>query len=115
MRSVMAAMESMRYAAAPMDKNKPGAEEPSAAPGGGGSMFWWGITAGVAITALVFHRPLLTLARDGFTNVVPIFFSPGVLEITLGLVGFGVVILINYWLLRKEARDEWVVLQKEEE
>ena len=105
-----------------MDENKPrtdasraGAPAKQASPGGLGSTYLWGIMAGVAIAAVVFHRPLIGMAHDAFTNIMPIFFTPGLLDLTLGLLGFGFVILINYWLLRKEARDEWVVLPEDED
>ena len=41
----------------------------------------------------------------------PIFFTPGLLEITLGLFGFSLVILINYFL-RSEQRDEWIYIEE---
>ena len=69
-----------------------------------------GIFAGVGILALVFHRKLLGLLAAATGNVMPVFFSPGLLELSLAVVGFGIVIVINY-LLRREQRDEWVEIE----
>lgn len=64
--------------------------------------------------AVAFHRQLLELLADAFGNVLPVFFTPGLLELSLGVLGFGLVIVINY-LLRREQRDEWVEIEVEEE
>jgi hypothetical protein len=109
----MAAMESMRYAGATMSEDKP--EAPQNGRKKSGSMFWWGILAGFAAIALVFAKPMLGLLRDALANVLPVFFTPGILEISLGVIGFGLVIVINYLLLRREGQDEWVELPDDED
>jgi hypothetical protein len=76
-----------------------------------------GVFAGAGILALVFHRKVLELLgmlADATGNVLPVFFSPGLLELSLAVVGFGMVIVINY-LLRREQRDEWVEIEVGEE
>ena len=73
--------------------------------------FWLGFFVGPILICLVFFRQALELVRDAFRNILPIFFTPGLLEITLGLFGFSLVILINYFL-RSEQRDEWVYIEE---
>jgi hypothetical protein len=74
-------------------------------------LFWLGFFVGPILICLVFFRRVLELVRDAFGNILPIFFTPGLLEITLGLFGFSLVILINYFL-RSEQRDEWIYLEE---
>ena len=95
------------------DKNK---AEPAGrrARKGGGGMFWMGLIAGLVITAVIFHRHLFEFVRDATGNVMPVFFTPGLLEVSLGVIGFSLVIVINF-LLRREQDDEWVELPDEEE
>lgn len=73
--------------------------------------FWLGILTGLVITAVVFHRKVLEFIGDATGNVLPVIFMPGLLELTLGLIGFGIVIFVNH-LLRREQRDEWVCLDE---
>ena len=73
--------------------------------------FWLGFFVGPILICLVFFRQALELVRDAFRNILPIFFTPGLLEITLGLFGFSLVILINYFL-RSEQRDEWIYIEE---
>ena len=74
-------------------------------------LFWLGFFVGPILICLVFFRQVLELVRDAFGIILPIFFTPGLLEITLGLFGFSLVILIKYFL-RSEQRDEWVYFQE---
>ena len=69
---------------------------------------------GVLITAAVFHRALLELIVDASDSVLPVITMPGLLELTLGFVGFGIVLFVNH-LLRREQNDEWVVLDDGED
>lgn len=82
----------------------------SGSPSSGGSLFWWGIAAGVLITAAIFYRPVLAVLRDAAKNILPLVFSPGILEVSMAVVGFGLVIVINHFL-RREREDEWVTLE----
>lgn len=95
-----------------MSEDKPGAR-PRAR--GGGSLFWWGVIAGFGVMVLVFSKLLLGLLRDAFANILPLFFTPGLLEITLAAIGFAIVIAVNYWLWRKEGKDEWVEIPDDED
>jgi len=69
---------------------------------------------GLMIVAVVFHRALLELIVDASDSVLPVITMPGLLELTLGFVGFGIVLLVNH-LLRREQNDEWVVLDDGED
>jgi|TARA_B110001454_G_scaffold128620_1_gene119866 hypothetical protein len=75
--------------------------------------FWLGILTGILITAVIFHRDVLELLGDATGNVLPVIFMPGLLELTLGMIGFGIVLLVNH-LLRREQSDEWVLLDEGE-
>ncbi|MCP4847746.1 MAG: hypothetical protein GY899_07360 [Verrucomicrobiaceae bacterium] len=75
--------------------------------------FWLGILTGLLITAVVFHRDVLELLVDASDSVLPVITMPGLLELTLGLIGFGIVLFVNH-LLRREQRDEWVFLEEED-
>ncbi|MDC0047987.1 hypothetical protein OAL09_01465 [Verrucomicrobia bacterium] len=77
------------------------------------SPFWLGFFVGPVLICLLFFRQAFELLRDAFANIVPIFFTPGLLEITLGLLGFSLVILINYFL-RSEQKDEWVYIEEKQ-
>jgi|TARA_B110000438_G_C15597214_1_gene556379 hypothetical protein len=76
-------------------------------------LFWLGFFVGPILICVLFFRQTFELIRDAFVNIVPIFFTPGILEITLGLFGFSLVILINYFL-RSEQQDEWVYIEEKE-
>ncbi|MBA72487.1 MAG: hypothetical protein CMO73_07415 [Verrucomicrobiales bacterium] len=73
--------------------------------------FWLGFFLGPILICVLFFRQTFELIRDAFANILPIFFTPGLLEITLGLFGFCLVILINYFL-RSEQEDEWVYIEE---
>ena len=75
--------------------------------------FWIGFFVGPIVICSLFFRQTFELLRDAFANILPIFFTPGLLEITLGLLGFSLVILINYFS-RSEQQDEWVYLEEEQ-
>lgn len=77
------------------------------------SPFWLGILFGLMITCVFFYRQTLDLIRDAIGNVLPIFFTPGLLELSLGLIGIAIVIVINFFL-RSEQRDEWVYIEEGE-
>lgn len=98
-----------------MEEDKSKAEShPKPSPSDGSRYFWLGLLCGLLITAAIFHRFVFALARDAFTNVLPIVFSPGLLELTIAVVGFGIVIVVNH-LLRKERDDEWVELPDDDD
>ena len=69
---------------------------------------------GLLIAAVVFHDALLELIVDGSDSVLPVITMPGLLELTLGFVGFGIVLLVNH-LRRRGQDDEWVVLDDGED
>lgn len=97
------------------DKRKAAAQAQSGSSEGApssasSSLFWWGIAAGVLITAVIFYRQVLGVLRDAAKNILPLVFSPGILEVSIAVVGFGLVIVINHFL-RREREDEWVVLE----
>ena len=69
---------------------------------------------GLVIAAVVFHRSLLELIVDASDSVLPVITMPGLLELTLGFVGFGIVLLVNH-LRRRGQDDEWVVLDDGED
>ena len=69
---------------------------------------------GLVIAAVVFHRTLLELIVDASDSVLPVITMPGLLELTLGFVGFGIVLLVNH-LRRRGQDDEWVVLDDGED
>ena len=73
--------------------------------------FWLGFFLGPILICVLFFRQTFELLRDAFANILPIFFTPGLLEITLGLFGFSLVILINYFL-RSRQEDEWVYIEE---
>lgn len=75
--------------------------------------FWLGFFVGPILICVLFFRQTFELIRDAFANILPIFFTPGLLEITLGLFGFFLVILINYFL-RSEQKDEWVYIEEKQ-
>jgi len=75
--------------------------------------FWFGFFLGPILICVLFFRHTFELIRDAFANILPIFFTPGLLEITLGLVGFSLVILINYFL-RSEQKNEWVCIEEKQ-
>ena len=66
--------------------------------------------AGAAITVAVFHRFIFGLLADATGNVMPVVFTPGLLEFTVAVLGFSLVIVINA-ILRREQRDEWVEME----
>jgi len=75
--------------------------------------FWLGFFVGPILICVVFFRQTFELIRDAFANILPIFFTPGLLEITLALFGFSLVILINYFL-SSEQKDEWVYIEEKQ-
>ena len=75
--------------------------------------FWLGILTGLLITALVFHRGVIELLVDAADSVLPVITMPGLLELTLGFIGFGIVLVVNH-LRRREQDDEWVLLEDED-
>ena len=76
--------------------------------------FWLGILTGLIITGVVFHRKVLEFLGDSTGNVLPVIFMPGLLELTIGLIGLAIVIVVNY-LLRREQSDEWICLDEGED
>ncbi|MFP6874115.1 MAG: hypothetical protein VCA55_11470 [Verrucomicrobiales bacterium] len=76
--------------------------------------FWLGILTGMLVTAAVFHRKILEFLGDATGNVLPVIFMPGLLELTIGLIGLAIVIVVNY-LLRREQSDEWICLDEGED
>ena len=78
------------------------------------SPFWLGILSGLLLAGIIFHRAVLELIVDFSDSVLPVLTMPGLLEITVGFIGFGIVLLINH-LLRREQDDEWVVLEDSED
>ena len=75
--------------------------------------FWLGMLTGLLLTVVVFHRVFLELLVDASDSVLPVITMPGLLELTLGFIGFGIVLFVNH-LLRREQRDEWVLLEDED-
>lgn len=55
----------------------------------------------------------LELIRDALGNTLPLFFTPGILEVSLFFIGFSIVIIANY-LRRSEQDGEWVILESSE-
>lgn len=81
---------------------------------GGVRPFWLGMLTGLLLAAIIFHRLLLELLVDASDIVLPVITMPGLLELTVGFIGFGIVLLVNH-LLRREQDDEWVVLDDGED
>ena len=76
--------------------------------------FWLGIIAGILITGIIFYRKVFEFLIDASDSVLPVVTMPGLLELTVGFIGFGVVLLVNH-LRRREQDDEWIVLDDEED
>ena len=76
--------------------------------------FWLGIIAGILITGIIFYRKVFEFLIDASDSVLPVVTMPGLLELTVGFIGFGVVLLVNH-LRRREQDDEWIVLNDEED
>ena len=66
------------------------------------------------ITGIIFYRKVFEFLIDASDSVLPVVTMPGLLELTVGFIGFGVVLLVNH-LRRREQDDEWIVLEEEEE
>ncbi len=76
--------------------------------------FWLGIIVGMLITGIIFYRTVFEFLIDASDSVLPVVTMPGLLELTVGFIGFGVVLLVNH-LRRREQNDEWIVLDDDED
>ena len=66
------------------------------------------------ITGIIFYRTVFEFLMDASDSVLPVVTMPGLLELTVGLIGFGVVLLVNH-LRRREQDDEWIVLDDDDD
>ena len=66
------------------------------------------------ITGIIFYRTVFEFLIDASDSVLPVVTMPGLLELTVGFIGFGVVLLVNH-LRRREQDDEWIVLDDDED
>ena len=73
-------------------------------------IYWIGFLSGPIILIILYSSQSFELLRDALGNTLPLFFTPGILEISLFFIGFSIVIIVNY-LLRREQDDEWVMIE----
>ena len=76
-------------------------------------IYWIGFLSGPIILAILYSSQSFDLLRDALGNTLPLFFTPGILEISLFFIGFSIVIIANYFL-RGEQDDEWVMIDAPE-
>jgi hypothetical protein len=76
-------------------------------------IYWIGFLSGPIILVILYSSQSFELLRDALGNTLPLFFTPGILEISLFFIGFSIVIIVNY-LLRREQDDEWVMIEVSE-
>ena len=76
--------------------------------------FWLGIIAGMLIAGIIFYRTVFEFLIDASDSVLPVVTMPGLLELTVGFIGFGIVLLVNH-LRRREQDDEWIVLDDDDD
>ena len=76
-------------------------------------IYWIGFLTGPIILVILYSSQSFELLRDALGNTLPLFFTPGILEISLFFIGFSIVIIVNY-LLRREQDDEWVMIEVSE-
>lgn len=77
------------------------------------ALFWIGFLSGPIILIFLCSSQSLELIRDALGNTLPLFFTPGILEVSLFFIGFSIVIIVNY-LRRSEQDGEWVILESSE-
>ena len=77
------------------------------------TLFWVGFLSGPIFLIFLFSSQYFELLRDALGNTLPLFFTPGILEISLFFIGFSIVIIVNHLRRRKED-DEWVILESSE-
>ena len=77
------------------------------------ALFWIGFLSGPIILIVLYSSQSLELIRDALGNTLPLFFTPGILEVSLFFIGFSIVIIVNY-LRRSEQDGEWVILESSE-
>ena len=77
------------------------------------TLFWVGFLSGPIFLIFLFSSQSFELLRDALGNTLPLFFTPGILEISLFFIGFSIVIIVNH-LRRREQDDEWVIIESSE-
>ncbi len=68
---------------------------------------------GLLVLGAIYREQTLGLLRDTLRGVFGLLFTPVILETSLALGGFCLVILVNGYL-RREQRDEWVEIEDDE-
>ena len=66
------------------------------------------------IAGIIFYRTVFEFLIDASDSVLPVVTMPGLLELTVGFIGFGIVLLVNH-LRRREQDDEWIVLDDDDD
>ncbi len=97
-----------------MDKSATPTQAPDSSKEGSASsrVFLWGGVAMAVVALVVFRKAVFAFAADFIGNVVPLFFTPVILETTLFIIGLCIVLVWNQSRRKKDEVDEWVYLSQ---